>query len=207
MKVEGVFPAKGKCSSTQHHSGRKRTWSPSLPPLPGDRHQPRGQRGKPAAWGKQIALWPSKPQQWHRGERDALERLSHSTASPAACSSSSGNPKPGGLWRSTSPLPVEEDGFHQGDHIPARVVPGAHNRNVQELPRDKRRLFETGLPHRALSAPPWGCAMGKDSITQPFPERGGSPLAQKWGPGVWLPLLLSGLPLWRRHPHPPAVVR
>lgn len=72
--------------------------------------------------------------------------FSHSTAPPAACSSSSGNPKPVGLWHSTSSLPVEEDGFHQGDHIPARVVPSANNRNVQELPRDKQCLLRLDTP-------------------------------------------------------------
>jgi len=67
VKVEGIFPAKGKCSSTQHCSGRKRTCSPFLPSLPGDRHQLRGQMGtnQPPA-GDKFPL-ASEPQQWHRG--------------------------------------------------------------------------------------------------------------------------------------------
>lgn len=39
VEVEGVFPAKGKRSGTQHNDGRKSTWSPSLPPLPGEKQQ------------------------------------------------------------------------------------------------------------------------------------------------------------------------
>lgn len=67
---------------------------------------------------------------------------------------SSANPKPAGLWPSTPPLPVEEDGFHQGDHIPAGVVSGTHNGNVQELPGDKHSAIEAGPPCTGLSDPP-----------------------------------------------------
>lgn len=116
-----------------------------IPPTPARGQTPAEGAGghKPAAWGSQIPLWTSASavaQGVERGPRAPLPQHC------PPCSSSSGNPKPVGLWHSTSPLPVEEDGFHQGDHIPARVVPGTHNRNVQELPRDKWSLFETGPP-------------------------------------------------------------
>lgn len=98
--------------------------------------------------GNEIPLWLSK--QWHRAK----------SPSPGAL------PPPQQLiWEPQArplaqhfPLPVEEDGFHQGDHIPARVVPGAHDRDVQELPRDKRCLLEPGYlpPCRGPSALPYG---------------------------------------------------
>lgn len=49
VKVEGVLPAKGKRSRTQHHSKRKTIRSPSLPPLTGQTSAEWADRDKPAA--------------------------------------------------------------------------------------------------------------------------------------------------------------
>lgn len=152
------------------------------------------------------------------GQREALEPPSRSTAPPAACSSSSGNPKPAGLWHSTSPLPVEEDGFHQGDHIPARVVPGAHNRNVQELPRDKWCFFETGDTHTPPPQDPVSNSLGLcygERLHNPA-----LPLGKETQTEVGVPWLrsedqeagrrsscLTSLSGETRHSHPPAVAR
>lgn len=159
MEVEGVFPAKGKRSSTQHNGGRKSTWSPSLPPLPGEKQQ-RMEKNWPS-WENKS---PSGPLSSGTRGRERPQRPSPSALplqQPAVAhlgtpnQQASGTAPPRYLWKRMDFTRVTTSRLAL---CPAHTI--ATCRSCPET----NSAFETGhptTPCRGLSAPPWGNANGK----------------------------------------------
>lgn len=95
---------------------------------------------------------------------------------------------------------MEEDGFHQGDHVPAGIVPSTHNCDVKELQKTNGAFLRLDIPPpcRGRQLLPGTTLQGEASKpnlshAEGAPKRGGSFLTQKRRAGVLLPLLLSSL--------------
>lgn len=74
---------------------------------------------------------------------------------------------------------MEEDGFHQGDHVPAGIVPSTHNCDVKELQKTNGAFLRLDIHSlQGPSAPPWDHTTGRGFKTQPFPCR--RSLKERW---------------------------